>query len=513
MFFFLLLLPSLLFSYDVQPSSGSEFDGFRKLSVEDFDAFASYFHQSLKREYTLLPYKKKMFNVNLDNEFYRLKTKIWRHNLSGTSGCFEFHDLFFQYLLALRDPHLMFLVEDPLVLFVDGVSLQRFGNRFYLSYFEEGVAKGVWVDTINGRACIEEIKELAQVFYGDTRLAYIDRATEMYFIRLRRIVAPYPKVSTVIEDGVSHLNCSVVTGKTVEGTEKTLYLPWTMLCLEQDMDEEDGRVGHKLFFPRQNHRQNDFLTEERFSENVDHIKNYFSYSYEQAKPGVFYSSMLNVDGYNIAYCHVPNFAFKMNESENLLKALEKYKNADALLVDLRGNPGGLVVNALTLLHACVGDIAKTISLYIPDIADRDTARQVYKISLTDEDFDTKNRIFHDTPILVLVDAKTCSAAETFAYAVQKAGAGMVVGIQTPGAAGVVRDFVITNSLKISKIYMGCYLLNIDGDCIETVGVIPSIFLDYVPGDIDQQKPFLGKVRRCILDMINNHNSKKEISHG
>jgi carboxyl-terminal processing protease len=100
----------------------------------------------------------------------------------------------------------------------------------------------------------------------------------------------------------------------------------------------------------------------------------------------------------------------------------KQQNADALIMDLRGNGGGHLTEATALS-----------GLFIPQgpiVQLRETGGRVEVLD------DPEAGIAWDGPLIVLVDRFSASASEIFAAAIQDYGRGLVVGQQTYGKGSV-----------------------------------------------------------------------------
>jgi carboxyl-terminal processing protease len=103
------------------------------------------------------------------------------------------------------------------------------------------------------------------------------------------------------------------------------------------------------------------------------------------------------------------------------KAVASHRSARGLVVDLRGNPGGQMVELTAALEALFPD-RQPVGRFI------DRRGRTGRLFLHDA-----RRTAFDGPIAILVDRRSGSAAEIFAAVVQGAGRGRVVGERTAGA--------------------------------------------------------------------------------
>ena len=116
-------------------------------------------------------------------------------------------------------------------------------------------------------------------------------------------------------------------------------------------------------------------------------------------------------------------AFTRGAGEALREAVEelKAKGAQALVFDLRGDPGGLVTEAVNVAGAFLPDgseVVVTQGLHSP--------RKVYRTDAAP--------VAGDLPLIVLVDEGSASASEIVAGALRDAKRGILVGQRTFGKA-------------------------------------------------------------------------------
>lgn len=153
-------------------------------------------------------------------------------------------------------------------------------------------------------------------------------------------------------------------------------------------------------------------------------------------------------------------------SEFTLLAVEQFKEAaealkesgmKALIVDLRGNPGGLLESVCDILDEI---LPERLLVYTKD---RNGNRVEYRSD--------KRRIL-DCPVAVLVNGESASASEIFAGAVQDYALGPVVGSQTFGKGIVQKTFILKDGSAF-KMTVETYFTPL-GQEIHGIGITPDI---------------------------------------
>lgn len=142
----------------------------------------------------------------------------------------------------------------------------------------------------------------------------------------------------------------------------------------------------------------------------------------------------------------------------------KIKNSKAVIVDLRGNPGGNT----EVLRQMTGFFDRQNTPIANLVGRKKTEPLISK----------PQRVYFDGPLVILVDSGSGSASEIFAYHMQRIGRAVVIGDKTMGAvsaADFVREHVgsytVTNFgllLTTSKVVFP------DGKSIEKIGVTPDV---------------------------------------
>jgi carboxyl-terminal processing protease len=144
--------------------------------------------------------------------------------------------------------------------------------------------------------------------------------------------------------------------------------------------------------------------------------------------------------------------------------IENARNHDCLIIDLRGNPGGVESALQDLLSGFFADDVK-----IADRISRDATKPVVAKGSKHSAFTGK--------LIVLVDSDSASAAEAFARVVQIEKRGIVLGDRTAGnvmeaqyyphASGTKPVYTYGSSITTADLIMA------DGKSLEHVGVTPD----------------------------------------
>jgi len=184
-------------------------------------------------------------------------------------------------------------------------------------------------------------------------------------------------------------------------------------------------------------------------------------------PSVPYYGMI---GDGTGYINLTNFT--QNCTDEVRNALTELKNDNAkqIILDLRGNPGGLLTEAVDIVNLFVG-------------AGNEIVSTKGKVKQFDESFKTtKSAIDDKIPLAVLINRGSASASEIVAGAIQDLDRGVVVGQRSygKGLVQITRPLTYNTQLKVTtaKYYIP------SGRCIQaldfsrpnddgSVGIIPD----------------------------------------
>ena len=191
---------------------------------------------------------------------------------------------------------------------------------------------------------------------------------------------------------------------------------------------------------------------------------------------------------NIGYIQITSFIGATTPNE-FLEALEKTKKADGLILDLRGNTGGLLPNAIFIANLFIPE-GKLVS-----IVGRNGCK--YDIQAQDTELDINK------PMIVLVDGGSASASEILSGALKDYNKAKLLGTKTYGKGMVQKIYPMPNetglNLTIAK------YLTPNGTDINKKGISPDYEVKFTMDDIAKNNDVQLNTAKEIL---NNMLSKK-----
>lgn len=187
---------------------------------------------------------------------------------------------------------------------------------------------------------------------------------------------------------------------------------------------------------------------------------------DRAAKGEVFKSLLHENGKNIGVINIPSFYNNLTEDVKKELAALKEQKVDGIIVDLRGNGGGSLPEAITLT-----------GLFIdkgPVVQIREGNGRIM------QNDDTDPSVFYEGPLTVMVDRYSASASEIFAAALQDYGRAVIVGEHTFGKGtvqqhrGLGRIYDTFDGELGSVQYTIAKFYRINGGSTQHKGVVPDI---------------------------------------
>ena len=172
------------------------------------------------------------------------------------------------------------------------------------------------------------------------------------------------------------------------------------------------------------------------------------------------TQMIEYEGIKTGYIYLRRF--NSQSSKDLSDALKKLEAAGArsFILDLRGNPGGYLNQAIEVTSLFVAEGV------VVQIEDRKgiTSKKVNGKPVT------------DLPLVVLINEGSASASELVSAALQDHGRATIVGVQSFGK-GTVQD-IVQLSWGGALRYTIAHYMSPNGRTIDGIGVIPDVVVAY-----------------------------------
>lgn len=141
--------------------------------------------------------------------------------------------------------------------------------------------------------------------------------------------------------------------------------------------------------------------------------------------------------------------------------MNKTKALEGLIVDLRGNPGGLLDEAVNVSDLFLDDAVVTYT------KDRAGDKRYYKAK--------DGQIVRNVPLVILVDGGSASASEIVAGALQDHKRAILIGSRTFGKGSVqnIIDFSDGTAVKLTT----ARYYTPSGRSIQATGIVPDVVIN------------------------------------
>lgn len=196
---------------------------------------------------------------------------------------------------------------------------------------------------------------------------------------------------------------------------------------------------------------------------------------------------------NIGYIQIVSF-ISSDMTTEFVEALDKTQNCQGLILDLRGNTGGLMPNAVV-----IADMFMTQG-HIVSIVDREKQKS---------DIDAQSKPYAiNKPVVILIDEGSASAAEILSGALKDNHKAILVGKTTFGKGMIQKIYPLPNqtgmNLTIAK------YLTPKGYDINKKGISPDYEVDYTENDfLKNRDPQLDEAKKIMRKLIT---SQKQLAN-
>ncbi len=158
---------------------------------------------------------------------------------------------------------------------------------------------------------------------------------------------------------------------------------------------------------------------------------------------------------NVGYLKISSFDTSFPLAELVNNELDKLKGIDSLVIDLRDNGGGSILNCLSVLDIFIDSDNPLFALegYFINKSGLEFKKEVYYAS--------KDEVEIDYDISILVNKNTASAAEIFTSVMNQQLDSSVVGEKTYGKGIYQQDIEITDNYFVHITLGNWYYYNLD----------------------------------------------------
>jgi C-terminal peptidase prc len=185
--------------------------------------------------------------------------------------------------------------------------------------------------------------------------------------------------------------------------------------------------------------------------------------------------LTNDSGKKIGYMKLNDFMDKNACPDMALKIAELQQDgAQDLILDLRGNPGGLMTQGICVGNLFVGD---KLIVQVKDLAS-DQIRPEPSIL---------KKQFTNLPLIVLIDANSASAAEIVAGALQDYGRAWILGEKSFGKATVQQNGPVDFNKKITIFQTIERFYQPSGRTNQIQGIVPDITVPLKPDATEEER--------------------------
>lgn len=228
----------------------------------------------------------------------------------------------------------------------------------------------------------------------------------------------------------------------------------------------------------------------------DEIEELRKKNIEKARESNFGFEKLERLSGNVGYLVLRFFANTEYAGETAEKAMAFLAQCDAVIIDVRRNPGG-DASMFTLLTSYFFD---STPVHLDSVYSRITGKTKEFWTLAE----VKGKRMPDTDLYILTDRWTFSAAEAFAYNLKHAGRAHIIGEKTAGGAHMV-DLYPVNERLLMYLPIARSIHPVTGSNWQGVGVKPH---SEVPGKETLHRAHIMAVKQLIKKSTDEKKKKR-----
>jgi len=195
---------------------------------------------------------------------------------------------------------------------------------------------------------------------------------------------------------------------------------------------------------------------------------------------------------NIGYIKIKSF-IGTNTASDFIAALKKTKDTKGLIIDLRGNTGGLLTNAVVVANMFIND-GKIVSIVSKNGNKKDITAQMNLPVIT-------------KPTIVLVDEASASASEILSGALKDNHKAILVGEKTFGK-GLIQQIIPLPNGTGMNITIAKYLTP-NGNDINKKGIEPDYKVKYTLKDFKNNNDTQLKKAEALMNNMTAANYQKK----
>lgn len=223
---------------------------------------------------------------------------------------------------------------------------------------------------------------------------------------------------------------------------------------------------------------------ENTSVNIDILRNNKKITKQIIRKEISIKTVNSSTDNNIGYIQITSFISNSTPNE-FLEALENTSETKGLIIDLRGNTGGLLTNAVFIANLFINN-GRLVSI---------VGRNGYRYDIKAQD----TNVNINKPIILLIDEASASASEILSGAMKDYHKAKLVGTKTYGKGMVQKIIPMPNETGIN-LTIAKYLTP-SGNDINKKGINPDIEIKLSDNDEKDADIQLESAKKILGNMI------------